>query len=59
MVAKKESRQGKIREDKTRVNLTMEKTLKAQLEQLAEEDSRSLNSLVIHLLKKAISEMDK
>lgn len=59
MIAKKESRQGKIREDKTRVNLTMEKTLKAQLEQLAEEDSRSLNSLVIHLLKKAISEMDK
>ena len=36
---------------KTRINLTISHELKAQIEQLAKEDMRSTNSMIIKLLK--------
>ena len=36
---------------KTRINLTISYELKAQIEQLAKEDMRSTNSMIIKLLK--------
>lgn len=40
-----------IGKDKTRTNITIEKDLKVKLEQLAKEDNRSFNNLVITILK--------
>lgn len=40
-----------IGKDKTRTQITIEKDLKAILEKLAKEDSRSFNGLVIKILK--------
>ena len=40
-----------ISKDKTRTNITIEKDLKAKLEQLAKEQNRSFNNLVITILK--------
>ena len=36
--------------DKVRMNITIEKDLKAKLEALAKEEHRSLNSLIIYAL---------
>ena len=36
---------------KTRTNITIDRELKARLEQLAAQDNRSFNNLVIHILK--------
>ena len=36
--------------DKVRMNITIEKELKAKLETLAKEEPRSLNSLIIYAL---------
>ena len=41
---------GKIAPNKTRTNITIEKELKSQLEELAKQDGRSFNSLVIKVL---------
>lgn len=41
---------GKISDNKTRTNITIEKELKAKLEQFAKEDNRSFNGLVIKIL---------
>ena len=38
--------------DKVRMNITIEKELKAKLEALAKEEHRSLNSLIIYALYK-------
>ena len=44
-----------IRTDKkTRINLTIEHELKAQIEQLAKEDMRSTNSMIIKLIKESL-----
>ena len=47
----KESRQGKIREDKMRLNLTIEKEIVEQLRELAIEDNRTLSGMVLHIIK--------
>ena len=39
---------------KTQVNIRMEQDLKANLEEWAKEESRSLNNLINHLLKCAV-----
>ena len=39
---------------KTRINLTISYELKAQIEQLAKEDMRSTNSMIIKLLKESL-----
>lgn len=40
-----------IGKDKTRTQLTIEKDLKALLEQIAKDEERSFNNLVIKILK--------
>ena len=42
--------QGQIAANKTRTNITIEKELKTQLEELAKQDGRSFNGLVIKVL---------
>ena len=37
--------------DKTRTNITIEKELKTKLEQIAKDQNRSFNNLVITILK--------
>ena len=39
---------------KTRINLTIELDLKQKVEQLAKEDERSTNSMLIKLIKEAL-----
>ena len=39
---------------KTRINLTIELDLKQKIEQLAREDERSTNSMLIKLIKEAL-----
>lgn len=43
----------KIREDKTRFNITIQKTHKAHLEEIASDLGISLNSLIIQTVMKA------
>ena len=46
-----------IRTDiKTRVNLTITHSMKSTIEQLAREDSRSTNNLMILLMKEALEQ---
>ena len=42
---------GQIASNKTRTNITIEKELKAQLEEQARKEGRSFNNLVINILK--------
>lgn len=42
---------GKISDLNTRTNITISKELKKQLEELAKNDNRSFNNLVITILK--------
>lgn len=42
---------GTISKDNTRTNITIPKELKAQLEQIAKEQNRSFNNLVITVLR--------
>lgn len=46
-------------ETKTRTNITIEKDLKAQLEELAKEQNRSLNNLIIFILKSYVEKAGK
>ena len=39
---------------KTQVNIRMEEELKEDLEQMAREEGRSLNNMIVHLLKCAV-----
>lgn len=41
---------GKVAPNKTRTNITIEKELKSKLEEIARQDNRSFNSLVIKVL---------
>ena len=43
---------------KTRINLTIEHDLKAKVEELAREDERSTNSMLIKLLREALQERE-
>lgn len=45
---------GKISDKNTRTIITIPKELKAELEQLAKQDNRSFNNLVITILKNYI-----
>ena len=45
---------GQIASNKTRTNITIEKELKAQLEEQARKEGRSFNNLVINILKEYI-----
>lgn len=42
---------GQIASNKTRTNITIEKDLKAQLEEQAKKEGRSFNNLIINILK--------
>lgn len=46
---------GKISDLNTRTNITIPKELKKQLEQIAKEQNRSFNNLVITILKDFVS----
>ncbi len=43
-----------ISKDKTRTNITISKELKKKLEQLAKQDNRSFNNLIINILTKYV-----
>ena len=43
--------QGQIASNKTRTNITIEKELKAQLEEQARKEGRSFNNLIVNILK--------
>ena len=45
---------GKVAPNKTRTNITIEKELKSQLEEIAKKEGRSFNNLVINILKEYI-----
>ena len=46
---------GKISQHKTRISLTIEKEFKKELEEIARKENRSLNNLIITILKEKIS----
>ncbi len=46
----------KIADNKTRYMLLIEKDLKSQLEQIAKEENRSLNNLIVTLLKNYVND---
>ena len=45
---------GQVSPNKTRTNITIEKELKSQLEEIAKKEGRSFNNLVINILKEYI-----
>ena len=45
-----------ISADNTRTNITISKTLKKKLEELAKEQNRSLNNLIITILENSTKE---
>ena len=46
---------GKISDLNTRTNITITKTLKKELEDIAKQENRSFNNLVITILKEFVS----
>ena len=48
-----------IGEDKTLINITFPKELKANLEELAQKDGRSFNNLVIKILSDYVEDAQK
>ena len=46
---------GKVAPNKTRTNITIEKELKSQLEELAKKEGRSFNNLIINILKEYVN----
>lgn len=50
---------GKISEKNTRTNITISKDLKKELEDIAKEQNRSFNNLVITILKDFVSSTQK
>ena len=48
-----------IGKDKVRSALTIEKDFKAQLEEIAKENNRSFNNMVITILKEYVKENEK
>lgn len=51
--------QGKIAAHNTRTNITISKELKSQLEEVAKQQNRSFNNLVISILKEYINNAQK
>ncbi|EKQ56340.1 MULTISPECIES: hypothetical protein [unclassified Clostridium] len=47
---------GKISDKNTRTLITLEKDLKIELEQIAKEQNRSFNNLIVTILKKYATE---
>lgn len=47
---------GRVAPNKTRTNITIEKELKSQLEEIAKKEGRSFNNLVINILKEYMEE---
>lgn len=45
---------GQVAPNKTRTNITIEKELKSQLEEIAKKEGRSFNNLVINIIKEYI-----
>lgn len=45
-----------ISKDNTRIALTIPKELKTELEKLAQKENRSLNNLILTLIKKSLNE---
>lgn len=45
-----------ISKDNTRITLTIPKELKTELEKLAQKENRSLNNLILTLIKKSLNE---
>lgn len=50
---------GKISDLNTRTNITISKDLKKQLEDIAKEQNRSFNNLIITILKDFVSSTQK
>lgn len=50
---------GKISDLNTRTNITISKELKKELEDIAKEQNRSFNNLVITILKNFVSDTQK
>lgn len=50
---------GQVAPNKTRTNITIEKDLKSQLEEIAKTQNRSFNNLVISILKDYINNTHK
>ena len=50
---------GNISKDNTRTNITIPKTLKAELKALAKQDQRSFNNLVIKILTDYVEQVKK
>lgn len=50
---------GKISDLNTRTNITIPKALKKELEEIAKEQNRSFNNLVITILKDCVSSTQK
>ena len=50
---------GKISDLNTRTNITISKELKKELEDVAKEQNRSFNNLVITILKNFVSDTQK
>ena len=50
---------GSISSENTRINITISKELKAQLEELAKQDNRSFNNYVITVLKEHVENLNK
>lgn len=50
---------GQVAPNKTRTNITIEKDLKFQLEEIAKTQNRSFNNLVISILKDYINNTHK
>jgi len=48
-----------IGKDKTRTNITIEKAFKEELEELAKKENRSLNNLIITILKEHVNNRQK
>lgn len=49
---------GQIAENKTRVILTLEKSDKAKLQELAKSDNRSVNNLITTIIKNYLKDID-
>lgn len=51
--------QGQIASNKTRTNITIEKELKSKLEEIAKQENRSFNNLVITILDNFVSNRER
>jgi len=50
---------GQIAENKIRMSLVIPKDLKAQLEQIAKDENRSVNNLIITILQNAVNNNER